>query len=171
MSMLKGEKGFTMLEAMVSVMIMSIMVILTMQAFTTGSRMWDVTYTSSRLAGESRMAVERISRELRNSALTRISIPQTGVLQFQVPSSVDTNGNITWSGWFQYNIGGLDNEQLIRQDLTAGTSTVVANKVTTLQFVSNANPPTLTVNLTVQDATDYGTVIPVPLSTTVELRN
>ena len=117
------------------------------------------------------MAVERLSRELRNSTMTRITIPQLSILQFQVPSAIDASGNITWSGWIQYSIGGLDNEQLIRQDLTTGVTDVMANKVSTLQFVSNANPPTLTINLTAQDATDYGTLIPVPLSCTVELRN
>lgn len=169
--MIKGEKGFTMLEMMISVMIMSIITLITMQAFTIGSRLCDVTYTQSRVSGESRMAVERLSRELRNSAMARITIPQAGILQFQVPSAIDASGNITWSGWIQYSIGGLNNEQLIRQDLTTGVTDVMANKVTTLQFVSNANPPTLTINLTAQDATDYGTLIPVPLSCTVELRN
>lgn len=169
--MIKGEKGFTMVEAMVSVMIMSIITVVTLQAFMTGTRLWDVTYTESRLSGESRMAIERLTRELRNSATARIAIPQLGVLQFQVPASIDASGNITWSGWIQYSIGGLNNEQLIRLDLTNGTTTVMANKVTTLQFVSNTNPPTLTINLTAQDATDYGTLIPIPLSCTVELRN
>lgn len=169
--MIRGEKGFTMLEMMVSVMIMSIITLITMQAFTIGSRLSDVAYTQSRVSGESRMAVERLSRELRNSTMTRITIPQLSILQFQVPSAIDASGNITWSGWIQYSIGGLNNEQLIRQDLTTGVTDVMANKVSTLQFVSNANPPTLTINLTAQDATDYGTLIPVPLSCTVELRN
>ncbi len=169
--MIRGEKGFTILEAMVSMMIMSIITLLTVQAFMTGSRLWDVTYTRSRVSGEARMAIERLTRELRNSTMARITIPQASILQFQVPASIDANGVITWSGWIQYSIGGLNNEQLVRLDLTTGGSTVMANKVTTLQFVSNANPATLTVNLTAQDATDYGTQIPVPLSSTVEFRN
>ncbi|MBI4549472.1 MAG: hypothetical protein HY714_00900 [Candidatus Omnitrophica bacterium] len=168
---LTRESGFTLLEGMVSTFLMSIVVLLTIQAFHSGSRIHDVTYNQSRLSGEARMAMERMTRELRNSNLARVLVPQAGLLQFQVPAAIDANGNITWSGWLQYSLGGQDGEQLMRQDITTGATEVLANKVTNLQFAVNANPATLTITMTSQDATDYGITTPISLSGTVDFRN
>jgi hypothetical protein len=168
---LNRESGFTLLEGMVSTFLMSIVVLLTMQAFHSGARIHDTTYNQSRLSGEARTAMERMTRELRNSTLTRVLMPQAGMLQFQVPAAIDANGNITWSGWFQYSLGGQDGEQLLRQDITSGATEVLANKITNLQFTVNANPATMTITMTSQDATDYGITLPVALSGTVDFRN
>lgn len=169
--MRENELGFSLLEGMVSLSLMSLIVLMTLETFHAGTRMHDVTYNQSRLAGEARLAIERMTRELRNSNLARIVIPQANVLQFQIPSSIDASGNITWSGWFQYALGGVNGEQLIRQNVVSGAWTALANKVTAVQFVQNQNPATVTMTLTAQDATDYGTVMPVSLSGSVELRN
>lgn len=169
--MIREKSGFTLLEAMVSVSIMSLITLLTLQAFHAGSRSWDVNYNQTRISGELRGGMERMTRELRNSTLTRILIPQSNMLQFQVPASISTSGSITWSGWMQYSLGGTNSEQLLRQDLTTNASTVLANKVTSLQFVSNSNPATLAITMTVQDDTTYGTVIPGTLTSTVKFRN
>ncbi len=171
--MMKNEKGFTLLEAMISIALMGLIAILTLGAFNAGTRAWDVNYTGLRLNKEVRTGIERMTRELRNSDLSRISIPQANTLQFQVPSAISANGAITWSGWWQYSLGGVNGQQVLRQDMSGGggVTTTIANGVTALQFVANANPSTVTITMTAQGTTQYGTVTSVANTGTVQFRN
>ncbi len=171
--MMKNEKGYTLLEAMISVMLMGLIAILTLGAFNAGTRSWDVNYIQLRLNREVRMGLERMTRELRNSDLSRIVIPQANTLQFLIPSSISANGAITWSGWWQYSLGGINGQQLLLQDISGGggTTTTIANGITNLQFVANANPSTVTITITAQGTTQYGTVASMTNTGTVQFRN
>jgi len=170
--MMKNEKGFTLVEAMISITLMSLIAVLTVGAFNAGTREWDVNYTQLRLNKEARMGIEGMTRELRNSDLARIVIPQANTLRFQVPSSITANGTITWSGWWQYSLGGINGQQLLLQDISGGAATTtIANGVTALQFVANANPSTVTITMTAQGTTQYGTVTSVTNTGTIQFRN
>lgn len=160
-----------MVEVLVSLVVLSILTMMTLEAFSVGSRSADFTFTQSRLAGEIRKGLERMEKELRTSSSSRITVVQPNVLRFQVPTSIANNGVITWSGTMEYSLGGVNNEQLLRRDVAAGTSTVIANNVTALTFTLDSNAATLAIAMTAQDATYYGTSIPVALTGTVQFRN
>lgn len=167
----QSKNGFTMIEMVLSLTILVAVILLVQQGLITGSRTLDVTSVQTRLSGEVRLGMERMTRELRNARYSDVTVPQSNSLQFRTPSSISADGNITWSGWLQYNLGGVNGQQLLRQDANSGTSTVIANKVTTLQFLKNTNPTTLTINVTTQETTPAGRIIPATLSGTVEFRN
>lgn len=160
-----------MVESLVGVALMTLISLLTLEAFHMGTRAINITRTSSRLTSEVRSGMEEMIRELHGSTLSRISVPQASILRFQIPSIISANGNITWSGLIQYSLGGVNGRQLLRQDLSTGATSAVANSITAVVFTRNVNPATLTIQMTAQGTTDYGTVIPIMLSSTVDLRN
>lgn len=162
------ESGYTLVEAMISVAIIGLMAGLTLQCFNAGSRMCDTGVTYSRLGTETRQGMERMTRELRNSAAGRVQVPQANVIRFQVMTNIAAR---TYSGWIEYSIGGATGDQLLRRDLTTNATTVIANKVRNVQFVLSGNPVVLTVTLNCQDTTGYGTPVPVNLTGLVEFRN
>lgn len=165
------EAGFSILEMMVAVAIMSILVAFTIQAFLSGSRIAHANLVSSNIASEIRRGMESMTQELRNSSLTRLTVlPQPGVLQFQIPTNMTQDGVITWSGIMQYSLGGI-NQQLLRTDLATGQTRVYANYVTALTFTVTQNPATLAIVMTAQDQTPDGITYSETLRSAVELRN
>ncbi|MBI4395080.1 MAG: prepilin-type N-terminal cleavage/methylation domain-containing protein [Candidatus Omnitrophica bacterium] len=171
--MTKNEKGLTLLEMMVSLAIFSVVVLLILQIFHIGSKTLEVAATQSKIVAGARKGIDTVNRELRNSSYTRVTVLQSGAsLQFTIPQTITSEGSITWSGPIRYSLGGTNNDQLLRQDVNAGTSTVIANKVASLLFTKNANPDTLTIDVTTQGETLYGTDLdPIALRGTVEFRN
>ena len=164
-------KGFSLIELNLSLFIFAVVAMLVLQSFTIGFRSSDEIHTRTRITGEIRSGIERIERELRNSAYARVTVLQPNQLQFTVPQNITSEGVITWGSAIQYILGGVNGQQLLRQDVGAGTSTVIANNITGLQFVKNANPATLSVSMTGQGRTAQGRAIPVSLNATVEFRN
>lgn len=164
------EAGFSILEMVVAVAIMSILVAFTIQAFLSGSRIAHANLVSSNIASEIRRGMESMTQELRNSSLARITVPQPGVLQFQIPTNMTQDGVITWSGIIQYSLGGI-NQQLLRTDLVTGQTRVYANYVTGLTFTVTQNPATLAIVMTAQDQTPDGINYSETLRSAVELRN
>ena len=166
-----NEKGLTFIEVVLSLAIFSVLSLILYQAFSMGSKSLDTTSAQSRVNGETRVGMERITKELRSARYSDATVVQSDQLQFKVPQSISPEGDITWSGWIQYELGGIDGEQLLREDVSSGDTTVLANRVSSLQFVKNSNPDTVTINLTALDSTSYGNSAQVSLTGTVEFRN
>jgi prepilin-type N-terminal cleavage/methylation domain-containing protein len=166
----KNEAGFSVLEMMVAVAIMSILVSFTVQAFLSGSRIVHANLVSSNIASEIRRGMESMTQELRNSSLARITVIQPGVLQFQTPTNMTQDGVITWSGILQYSLGGI-NQQLLRTDLATGQTRVYANYVTALTFTVTQNPATIAIVMTAQQQTPDRITYSETLRSAVELRN
>lgn len=142
------------------------------QSYTIGSRNVDISYAQFRVTTQGRLGLDRMVKELRNSAYWQVSVSVSQqVLSFRVPVSISANGVITWSSVIQYYLGGINNRQILRLDTASGTTSVIANEVTALQFIKNTNPTTLSINLTTSGTTKAGDVIPIAVNGTVEFRN
>ncbi len=166
------KNGFTIIETVLSLIILVTIILMVQQGIIAGSRTLDVTSVQTRMNGEVRMGMERMTKELRTARYSDITTSTSNpYLQFKVPSSISSDGDITWSGNIQYNLGGTGNQQLLRHNVTANTDTVLANTVTSLTFTKNSNPTTLSISITTQDTTPNGRIIPATLNGTVEFRN
>lgn len=167
------RRGFSLLEMLFSFSIFSIICLAIFLVYQLGLNSWDVILGQSGLAGDVRTGVERMSKELRTSKLSNVDSSSSTQLRFKVPTEVSgTTGAITsWSNWIQYSRGGVNGNQLLRTDEGTGAVTVLSNNITGLQFTANSNPSTISMVLTAQKTTAKGTLIPVNLSSSVELRN
>ncbi len=168
-----NNKGFTLLELLMSATIFSIVCVVILGVFHIGMNSWNFISVQSSLAGEARTGIERMSKELRTSKLSNVDSSSSTQLRFKVPTAVDTSTGVisAWSNWIRYSLGGVNNNQLLRTDEGTNVSTVYANNVTTVQFTANSNPSTITMSLTSQKTATNGVLIPVTLSGTVDLRN
>ncbi|OGW87174.1 MAG: hypothetical protein A3C35_00475 [Omnitrophica bacterium RIFCSPHIGHO2_02_FULL_46_11] len=169
--MKKNNSGYSMLELIMSLSVFTTITMIIFQAFSTGTRNLNVTYHRGIATGEARMGMERMTQELRNSSYSRVTVIGGNRLQFQEPTNITSDGVITWSGLVEYRLAGINSQQLLRYPGSGAAPTVVANRVTALQFIKNANPNTLTINITIQSQTDAGHIMPVALSNAVEFRN
>ena len=167
----KNQSAFTVVELLVSTAIVCVMIILVMQAMVLGSKGLFVTGAQTKTNGESRMGMEKMTRELRNAHYSDISTPTSSSLQFKIPSSVASDGTITWSGYYQYSLGGTSNQQLLRTDVSAGTTKIYANKITGITFTPSATTNSLAIAMTAQESVSGGSTIPATLAGTVEFRN
>ena len=167
----RDEKGLSMIETIFCLTVFGMVSVLIFQCYTVGSRNVDISYAQFRLTGQARQALDRMVKELRNSAYWQVTVPVSNQVTFRVPQSISPNGVITWSGMIQYVLGGLNNRQILRQDLVSGASSVLASDVTALQFVKNTNPTTLSISLTTTGTTKAGDIIPIAVNGTVEFRN
>ncbi len=170
---MKNNRGFSLLELMMSVAIFSLMVIAVFGVYQVGMESWDLIYVQSNLTSQARMGIEKINKELRTSTLTNIDSSSATQLRFKVPTAVNSSTGIitTWSNWIRYSRGGNGGNQLLRTDEGTNAETVLANDVTNLQFIANSNPDTISIAITTQKETANGNVVPISLSGTVELRN
>ncbi|MBU3933383.1 MAG: prepilin-type N-terminal cleavage/methylation domain-containing protein [Candidatus Omnitrophica bacterium] len=148
-------RGFTLVELMVVIFIFSIIMAATFGVLSTGRQSWHTGSTQVELQQETRRAMDRMVRELRESGSTHISIPVGGgSITFQVPIDediidttvdddvLDVNGNIEWGAGgnlgrsIQYLLGGLNNRQLLRRVLNGypigvqvGADVILANNI------------------------------------------
>jgi len=148
-------KGFTLIELMVVIFIFSVIMAATFGVLSIGRQSWHTGSTQVELQQETRRAMDRMVRELRESGSTHISIPVGGSsITFQVPIDEDTidttvdddvldvNGNIEWGAGgslgrsIQYLLGGLNNRQLLRRVLNGyptgvqvGADVILANNI------------------------------------------
>lgn len=171
--MKKRQSGFTLLEMLFSFLIFSIICLVIFAVYELGLNSWDLILGQAHLSGDVRTGIERMSKELRMSTLSNVDSSSATQLRFKVPASVDqTTGVITsWSDWIRFSRGGTGGNQLLRTDESSGVVTVLANNVTDLQFAANANPSTISIDMTAEKTTAKNTLVPVHLSTSVELRN
>lgn len=171
--MRKHQSGFTLLEMLFCFLIFSFVCLIIFLVYELGLNNWDLILGQAHLSGDVRTGIERMSKELRMSTLSNVDSSSATQLRFKVPTGVNgTTGAITsWSDWIRYSRGGVNGNQLLRTDEGTGTVTVLANNITGLQFTANSNPSTISMALTSQKTTAKGDLIPVNLSSSVELRN
>ena len=168
-----NNKGFSLLEMLMAAAIFSIVCVVIFGVNQIGLNSWDQISVQSNLAGEARMGIERMTKELRTSKLSNIDSSSPTQLRFKIPTAVNssTGAISSWSNWIRYSRGGVNGNQLLRMDEGTNVATVVANEVTAVQFTANSNPSTISISLTTQKTTTNGRTIPITLSGTVELRN
>lgn len=161
-------RGMSLIEAMVSIVLMAMMVVLTLQSFHSGTRLWDSAYVHSKLTVEAQRALELMVKELRRSAASQINLISADTLRFKMPEAVDDAGNITWSGWYEYSLAG---EQILRTVVATSDFVVVANEIAFLEFTQSGSPVTINIDIRAEQNTTYGHPIKVSLVGKAELRN
>lgn len=142
------NSGFTFIEVMITLLVFSIISLTLWAVLSTGKHSWHRGVTQIELQQETRKAMDRITKELRQSGSTHMAISGAGtVLTFQVPVDwdndgdiVDDDGNIEWGAddtkdWaIQYFLN--NNRQLLRRTLDAypngnqtGADKILANNI------------------------------------------
>ncbi len=174
--MFGGFAGFTLPEAMIGVALTGLLGALTMECFYASSQVCNATSVYSRVSSDTRLGMDRMTRELRNSSVNQILSPQlnasANVLQFRVPASISATGRITWSNVIEYRVGGSQGNQLVRRDFGTGQMNLISSRVNNVQFLLSGNPPVLRITLTCGARTADGKLtIPSVLTGMVQFRN
>ena len=166
----KFEKGMTLPEVMTSVFIFSLLILLTSVVLREGQA--QVMYAEARIDLEEslRQSIDKMGLEIRETSPSFAAIGDNGAsLTFQIPSSVDDAGAITWSGSITYQIVG---SQLVRLDTVTGETKPMANDIQTINFTSTGNPvSTLVYTVTARRTLLDGRDITVTSTGEARLRN
>ncbi len=181
-SCLKGDNGFTLIEAMVTVLIFSFILGICYVLLIAGSDSWEANSVRVELQQELRKAMDWITQDLRQAGSASIvDVPANGSvyasITFRKAAGV-SGGNITWdSSTTRYFLGGSDGNQIQRQ-VGSQTAAVIAQNIRSLEFsrqVSASN--VVNVSLQAEKATLRGKTlagklpIQASLSLKIYLRN
>lgn len=172
-------KGFSLVEALVSVVIFSLVFIAVFSFMNQGLYSWHIADVNIEVQQEARRALMALDRHLRQTRTSQISIPADDnyytSITFKIPEDtdadgdvIDSSGNIEWSGNIVYSLNA--NKQLIRTD-SWGTS-VLANNIVNLQFKrSSGNPRMVEVYITTQKTTVPDKTSQVSIRSLFKVRN
>lgn len=191
-SRIRNQNGFTITEAMVTVVILLLISAIMLLSIMQGSEIWQLINSQSDLRTIARNAMTSMAQELQMATrtssenpspnLTIPSAPNNGSIDFYLPFDADGNGfifdalgNTEWEKdnkiQYQY-VPGL--KQLRR--LEKGDHRVIANNVSSIQFEDNSINPLLYNNelkivLTLNKQTPQRRTVSVTLTSIVKLRN
>ena len=134
--MRENSKGFTLVEAMITVIFFSLIVGACFLLSKVGNESWQVNSVRIGLAQENRKALDWLMNELRQSGASTISnVPADGswynTISFKMATGI-TSGKASWGDEVTYAIGGVNNDQLIRTQ--SGQERVIAHDFNTIQF-------------------------------------
>jgi type II secretory pathway pseudopilin PulG len=180
--------GFSFLELVMTLAITSMIMYVIFVVLRTGDVQIRTAQTKMTIQDSVREGLYKMQQEIRQSSPTRVCLstvqPCTTTstsIEVWVPdpnNPIDTNTfQIDWAQAhrIQYTLGGLNNRQILRNDLTSNQTSVVANDVTSLNFIGDAQQPNLvTINVGVQRALSNGRLVPVTplqMSGQAEIRN
>jgi len=174
MAILKKEKiarGFTFIELMVAIAIFLVVSGGIFTSFNAGIAIWENTNAFVDTATEARRAVDKAAWDLRQTNAGQIGgVPADGNwyngITFRIPNSITSNGIVVWSANIAYNVGGLNNAQLLR------SNQVVANNILSIRFRRSAvTPNIIDINVQSQKNTVRGYTVSAQASAQVRLRN
>jgi hypothetical protein len=152
-----NSKGYTIVEAMVSVAVLSFMLIVIYGILQTGNIIYTRDTNLLQMQQQTRNGIDRVARELRQASSQVITTVNANVdrISFNTPASTG----------IQYFLTGTN---LIRQ-APNGTTTTVASDISRLKFTLNGT----LLNIQVQASKTIYTnvVISFPLTGQVRLRN
>lgn len=157
-----NQKGFTLSEMMVSLGISTVIIYTVFVAMRVTGNEVDTANVKMTTQTSAREGLYRMTQEIRTSAADQITIGNSGSsITFYVPdpsSPVDASYQTNWGHQIKYALGsGSNATKLIRTDLTANTTKVMANDVTGITFTGNSSSPTLvTVSMSLQRALANG---------------
>lgn len=187
--MREREKGISLIELLVVMVIFSIIAAAIATAIFSTNRGWAVGASQAVLTSEIRKALDRMSRELAEGRVAEIQgVPADGrwynTITFRVPqdrslppdgSVLDANGDIVeWSDWITYQWGSSNTCQRVVA-VPVGVAPVTENlatHITTLQFRrQNITSDMVEVELTASVLSGYGQVMSRTMGTRIKLRN
>lgn len=169
----RGElTGFTLVEALVTVVIFSIISGACLMIFLSGSDTWQTNDVQVELQQELRKAMEWIKGDLLEAGSTTVvNVPVNGTwyttITFRKSAGV-SGGNISWSNTLQYLVGG-SGVQLLRRP-SGGSDRIIAQDIQSVQF-RRTTTNLVEVSLQAQKNTVKGRPLSDQLNFTVKLRN
>jgi prepilin-type N-terminal cleavage/methylation domain-containing protein len=169
---LKNQKGFTMVEVLVTVLIFMLISAGIMTIVNSGNDIWQMNKASVELQQELRKAMDWMMNDLREAGTSSIiDVPADGAaytsITFSTPTGV-SGGSLTWDA-STINFA-LSSNQLIRT--YGGTTRTLASRIVLLEFTRQAaSSEILEVTLRGQRAVPGGQTIQRDLDFEVRLRN
>ena len=144
------QRGFTLIELLIVAALGSLIAMAMYGVMMTGQTQFQSSRVKMELQDTSREGLYKMSQEIRQSAPSRITITGGGTgIQFNVPNPAapidNTTFAVNWNGGhtINYSLGGLNNSQIVRSNITTGDATVIANDVTGITFTGNSASPTV----------------------------
>jgi prepilin-type N-terminal cleavage/methylation domain-containing protein len=169
-----SKRGFSLVEMMIVVLVGTLVVGGLYSVLWIGKNNWEINRDGIELQQNMRTAFEWMRKDLRQAGLSTISgVPANGSantsITFQIPSTV-TSGAVVWSSAVTYSRGGAGSSQLLRT--VGGTSRVIAQNVSSLQFSRTAaDPSVIAVTLQVQKNTPQHGLMTISRTTQAKARN
>lgn len=165
------REGLTILEAMITIFIFSLILVAIFGVMTQGRISFYTGNTVIELRQEMRKAIFWMKRELRqSSSLVIQGVPVDGnyysAITFRIPQDIGPLGNINWSDEIRY---FLITRQIIRRTPNEGQS-VLANNIHFLGF-RRQTPRILEINIQARKRPLFGPQIEANLITRIALRN
>jgi prepilin-type N-terminal cleavage/methylation domain-containing protein len=177
----KNQKGFSLVELMVAILISGIFMYGLFTVLRASSEQTQSSTVKMNIQDSAREGLYKMLQEIRLSTSSQISILNGGTsIQFKVPdpnAPILADYRVDWDNGktITYTLGGVNNRQIIRTDLSTAQSRVIANDVASVLFIGNAVPPrVVTVNMNVQGQMTNQrqmTLTPLQFSGKAELRN
>ena len=168
----KNKRGFTLVEALLSALLFSILYGACVMVLIAGSNSWQVNNTKIEVQEEVRKAVNWMQGELVQAGVSTITnVPSDGTwyttITFKTTTGV-SSGSITWSSnTITYS---LSSNQLIRA--SGGVNKTIAQNIQTLQFRRQSTTPSLLeITMQGQKTTPKGTVLTASETLGIYLRN
>lgn len=174
------KRGFSIVELLFVVAIFTIICGAIFASLSSGNLLWDTGSTQARLEQEVRKGIDRMYKELKQSAPSKVTIGAGNTsVAFYVPTDTDNDGDIIddsgqveWgANSITYLRGGTNNAQLIRRE--GATDTVLANDISALTFTGTpaVNPTVVVISVTAQKTTLAQRSLTSTLAAEVQLRN
>ena len=175
LSVLQSARGFSLVEAIVTVVLFSIIGGACFAIFLSGADSWQVNSVKLELQQELRKAADWMRQDLWEAGVSTITnVPADGswhtTITFRVSNGV-SGGNILWStNTIQFLLGGTNNSQLQRQ--SGAQTKILAQDMQTLQFRRQATTPNiLEMSFAAQKRTTKGALLTQNTTFKITLRN
>ena len=122
-------KGFTLAEALVSMLILSFLAAGTLAVLNVGNMSYSTDLGLLDLQQQARLVIDGMIRELRQTRDSDITVVSSSEINFNIPS--ETYGD-PWIGPIEYYWDSTNNR--IIREFPSGTQQIIANEVTALSF-------------------------------------
>lgn len=170
-------RGFTLIEIMVTSVVLAILVVALFLVLSIGQRSWLNADASIQLRQELARAIVVMSQELNETSPAKINLTlnnPASSITFKIPqdlngdgSIVTATGDIEWSQNITYSLNAANR---IQRQASAGAATIIANNISGLQFIRTQND-IVQINLTAGKVSDTGRLIQDTGEIVVKLRN
>ncbi|MFA5096127.1 MAG: prepilin-type N-terminal cleavage/methylation domain-containing protein [Candidatus Omnitrophota bacterium] len=169
-------RGFTLVEVMVTSVVLAILVVALFLVLSLGQRSWLSADVSIQLRQEISRALVSMSGELSATSPARINLilnNPAGSVTFNIPDTsgdgiaVDTAGDIEWSPAITYSLNAANQ---IQRSVAGGAVTILAGSITALQFTRIQNE-VVRMDLTASKVSGSGSTVQDSGQAVVKLRN
>jgi len=170
-------KGFTLVEVLVTSVVLAILIVALFLVLSIGQRSWLSADASIQLRQEIARAIVVMGQELNETSPAKINITlnnSSPSITFKVPQ--DTNGDgypvtaagdIEWSPNITYS---LNASHQIQRQVSGGATSIIANNIASLQFTRILNE-VIQINVTASKTSNIGRLVQDSGQVTIKLRN